>query len=100
MRLYVPATVADLRRLEGEGTLPAQDAPVALAVTPWVLAELGLDDAEDEEAEHSVLVAAAETQGAGGASTATCRGAGSRRSTSFRTCVGTPGTSFLTWWQR
>ena len=67
MRLYVPATVADLRRLEGEGTLPAQDAPVAMAVTPWVLAELGIDDAEDEEAEYSVLVAAAETQVAGGA---------------------------------
>lgn len=62
MRLYVPAAVADLRRLEAEGGLPDDGRLVALAVTPWALTELGLDDAEDEEAEFAVLAAAAEQQ--------------------------------------
>lgn len=57
MRLYVPATSASLRRLEEDGVLhPA--GLVACAVTPWVLSELGLDDPEDEQAEHAVLSAA------------------------------------------
>jgi hypothetical protein len=60
VRLYVAAAVADLRRLETDGSLADDGRLVALAVTPWALAELGLDDAEDEEAEFAVLAAAAE----------------------------------------
>jgi hypothetical protein len=66
VRLYVPAAVADLRRLETDGSLADDGRLVALAVTPWALAELGLDDAEDEEAEFAVLAAAAEQQVDGG----------------------------------
>ncbi len=66
MRLYLPAAVADLRRLETDGTLADDGRLVALAVTPWALAELGLDDAEDEEAEFAVLAAAAEQPVDGG----------------------------------
>lgn len=58
MRVYVPAAVADLRRLESEGRLPVE-GQVTLAVTPWALAELDLVDPEDELAEHAVLDAAA-----------------------------------------
>jgi hypothetical protein len=66
VRLYVPAAVADLRRLETDGSLTDDGRLVALAVTPWALAELGLDDAEDEEAEFAVLAAAAEQRVDGG----------------------------------
>jgi hypothetical protein len=65
VRVYVPAQVADVRLLETEGHLPVDDRSVALAVTSWALAELGLDDPEDEMAEYAVLVAAAE-QAVGG----------------------------------
>jgi hypothetical protein len=60
VRLYVPATAADLRRLEEEGRLADDGHLVAAAVTPWVLTELDTDDAEDEGAEYAVLAAAAE----------------------------------------
>lgn len=60
MRLYVPAAAEDLRRLEDEGRLTDVGRLPALAVTPWALQELGVDDAEDEEAEYAVLAAAAQ----------------------------------------
>ena len=60
MRLYVPAGVGDLRRLEDDGRLPDDGRLVALAVTPWALTELGADDAEDETAEYAVLSTAAD----------------------------------------
>lgn len=60
MRVYVPAAVGDLRRLESDGHLPDEEPLTAYAVTPWVVAELGVGEAEDETAEHAVLSAAAE----------------------------------------
>lgn len=59
MRVYVPAGGDDLRRLEQGGRLADDGSVVTLAVTPWAQAELGVDDPEDEEAEHAVLTAAA-----------------------------------------
>jgi hypothetical protein len=60
VRLYVPATAADLKRLEEEGRLVDDGHLVATAVTPWALTELDTEDVEDEEAEYAVLTAAAE----------------------------------------
>ena len=62
MRVYVPASVDDLRRLHETGRLDTDPGRTALAVTPWVLRELGVDDPEDEEAEFAVLQAAADEQ--------------------------------------
>jgi hypothetical protein len=60
VRVYVPASVDDLRRLEDEGRLIDDGRLVALAVTPWALTELDVDSAEDEVVEFAVLSAAAE----------------------------------------
>ena len=44
MRVYVPASSADLRRLEEEGRIVDEPTVTALAVTPWARNELGVDD--------------------------------------------------------
>lgn len=65
MRVYVPASPDDLRRLHEDGRLPAAADRVAFAVTAWAVAELGATGPEDEEAEFAVLSAAAEESVAG-----------------------------------
>lgn len=54
MRIYVPATMADLAVLQRDGYL---GAPIAFAVTEAFAAAYG--PAEDEEYEHSLMCAAA-----------------------------------------